>query len=539
MPNSSKTIQIKNDRLFLNSFKLLTILLIIIGIILRFINLDGKISWADETFTYLRIYGHTKADLMQEVVKSQILTAGTLLEKYQSPGVSKTIIDTVKGLALEDPKHPPLYFVITNLWVQCFGSTVAATRSFSAFISLLIFPTLYWLCQELFQSKIVGLVAIAFIAVSPFHLVYAQEARMYSLYTLTILLSSAALLRAMRLNTKLSWSTYSVSLVLGFYTHLLFSVVAIGQGIYLAVNQGILTRKTLIAYLSALLAGIISFLPWLFLIITQSEKVQETIEWAKYTLPLHDLVDAWQIHWARIFFDITAEYSYPNKLQNNLWFLIIRLLVILLFYAIYFLYRKTPKSTWSFILILILLTALTQAIPDIIFGGIRSINPRYSIPVYLGCHLAIAYLFAQKTILSPDITIRKHLWRLLLVGLIFMQIISSVIILPKKAWWNKAYNTDNISIVNIIKQSPNSLIICAECNQDWGWGNVLSISYLLEPQTKFQLFPGTNIQQIPDTFSDLFFLNASEKLQASLKKEHNWEIASVFKKNLSLWKLKP
>ncbi|MEJ6487002.1 glycosyltransferase family 39 protein [Nostoc punctiforme UO1] len=302
MPDSSKTIQKNHNDLFFNSFNLLTIVLIVIGILMRFINIDGKITWADETFTYLRIYGHTKSDLMQEVVNSQILTAGTLLQKYQSTGVGKSMIDIVRGLAVEDPKHPPLYFVMTNLWVQCFGSTVAATRSFSAFISLLIFPALYWLCQELFQSKIVGLVAIAIIAVSPFYLVYAQEARMYSLYTLNILLSSAALLRAMRLNTKPSWSIYSITLLLGLYTHLLFSLVAIGQGIYVAVNQGLRARKILIAYLSAFLAGILAFLPWLFLIITQSDKVQETINWSKRIVPLNSLVDTWQIHWARIFF---------------------------------------------------------------------------------------------------------------------------------------------------------------------------------------------------------------------------------------------
>ncbi|MEH1822663.1 MAG: glycosyltransferase family 39 protein [Nostoc sp.] len=538
MPNSSKTIQKNHDDLFFNSFKLLTIVLIFIGILMRFINIDEKITWADETFTYLRIYGNTKSDLMQEVVNSQILTAGTLLQKYQSPGVGKSIIDIVKGLAVEDPKHPPLYFVMTNLWVQCFGSTVAATRSFSAFISLLIFPTLYWLCQELFQSKIVGLVAIAIIAVSPFYLVYAQEARMYSLYTLNILLSSAALLRAMRLNTKPSWSIYSVTLLLGLYTHFLFSLVAIGQGIYVAVNKGLRARKILIAYLSAFLAGIFAFIPWLFLIITQSDKVQETINWSKRIVPLNDLVDAWQIHWARIFFDITSDYRYPDQLQNSLWFLIIRLLVILLFYAVYFLVRKTPKSTWSFVLILISLTALTQAIPDVIFGGLRSGVMRYSIPVYLGCHLAMAYLLAQKTILSPGMKMHKHLWRLLLLGLIFLQIISCVIILPKKTWWNKAYSSDNIPMANIIKQFKNPLIICLECGKDSGWGNVLSISYLLEPQTKFQLFPSTNIKQIPDIFTDVFFLNASEKLQDTLKKEHDWNIALVFKHSQSLWKLK-
>ncbi|MEH1827310.1 MAG: glycosyltransferase family 39 protein [Nostoc sp.] len=538
MPDSSKTIKKNHDDLFFNSFKRLTIVLIVIGILMRFINIDEKITWADETFTYLRIYGNTKSDLMQEVVNSQILTAGTLLQKYQSPGVGKSIIDIVKGLAVEDPKHPPLYFVMTNLWVQCFGSTVAATRSFSAFISLLIFPALYWLCQELFQSKIVGLVAIAIIAVSPFYLVYAQEARMYSLYTLNILLSSAALLRAMRLNTKSNWSIYSVTLLLGLYTHFLFSLVAIGQGIYVAVNKGLRARKILIAYLSAFLAGIFAFIPWLFLIITQSDKVQETINWSKRIVPLNDLVDAWQIHWARIFFDITSDYRYPDQLQNSLWFLIIRLLVILLFYAVYFLVRKTPKSTWSFVLILILLTALTQAIPDVIFGGLRSGVMRYSIPVYLGCHLAMAYLLAQKTIISPRMKMRKYLWRLLLLGLIFLQIISCVIILPKKTWWNKAYSSDNIPMANIIKQFKNPLIICLECGKDSGWGNVLSISYLLEPQTKFQLFPSTNIKQIPDTFTDVFFLNASEKLQDILKKEHDWNITLVFKHSQSLWKLK-
>ncbi|MBO3462183.1 glycosyltransferase family 39 protein [Aetokthonos hydrillicola Thurmond2011] len=538
MPDSSKTIQRRNDDLFLNIFKVLTIVLIVIGIFLRFINLDGKISWADETFTYLRIYGHTKSDLMQEVVNSHILTAGTLLEKYQSPTVGKTIIDTVKGLATEDPKHPPLYFLLTHLWVKFFGNTVAATRSFSAFIGVLVFPTLYWLCQELFQSRIVGLMAIATIAASPFHLIYAQEARMYSLYTLIILLSSAALLRAMRLNTKLSWGIYSISLLLGFYTHLLFSLVAIGQLTYVVFNQGIRTDKILIAYLKALLAGILPFLPWLFLIIIQLDKVQETIEWAKYTLPLNDILDGWQIHWARNFFDITTQYSYQDKLQNNLWFFIIRFLVFLLFYAIYFLYQKTPKTTWSFIVILISLTALTQAVPDIIFGGIRSVQVRYAIPVYLGCHLAIAYLFAQKTILSPDKRINKNLWRLLLVVIICLEIISCLIILPKNTWSNKAYSSDNIPIVNIIKQSPNPLIICSECGQDWGWGNVLSISYLLEPKTKFQLFSGIDIKQNPDGFSDLFFLNASQELQNTLKKEHNWEITSVFKNSQSLWKLK-
>lgn len=516
--------------------KFLIIILLLIGIFLRFANLDKKISWADETFTYLRIYGHNKSELMQEVQKSQILSPEYLIQKYQLPVNGKNITDTIKGLALEDPKHPPLYFVLTRFWVDCFGNTVAATRSFSAFISLLVFPCLYWLCWELFQSQTVGLVAIAILSVSPFHIVYAQEARMYSLFTMLILLSSASLLRAMRINTKLNWSVYAVSLSLGFYTHLLFSLVAIGQGIYVAITQAFRLNKTFIYYLYSVLIGLLTFLPWGLKILTQSVQVQKTIEWSSTTISLSNLVDAWQIHLSRIFFDITPEYSFPDKLHNNLWFFMIRAISLLALYSIYFVYKKTQARIWLFIFLLIGLTSLSQAIPDVLFGGIRSIIPRYSIPVYLGLHLCISYLFTQKINFNSHRLI-SQIWAILLVGLISLELISCYIIFPKTVWSNKAYNSNNIPIVNIINQAKKPLLICSDCGRDWGWGNILSISYLLEPNVKLQLFPGINITTDFNNFSDVFFLNASEKLRNNLKKEQNLNISLLYKKNLSLWKL--
>ncbi|NER30255.1 MAG: hypothetical protein F6J89_22180 [Symploca sp. SIO1C4] len=68
-------------------------------------------------------------------------------------------------------------------------------------------------------------------AVSPFQVLYAQEAREYSLWTVTILLSTAALLKAMRSPSHSSWGIYTVSLTLGFYKTILSTLVAMGQGI--------------------------------------------------------------------------------------------------------------------------------------------------------------------------------------------------------------------------------------------------------------------------------------------------------------------
>lgn len=83
-----------------------------------------------------------------------------------------------------------MYFVMVKQWVQWFGNSITITRSFSALVSLLAFPLIYLLCQELFNSSVIGWIAVSLLAVSPLHILYAQEARSYSLWTVTILLSS-------------------------------------------------------------------------------------------------------------------------------------------------------------------------------------------------------------------------------------------------------------------------------------------------------------------------------------------------------------
>jgi len=73
-------------------------------------------------------------------------------------------LDTVKGLATEEPQLSPVYFILARFWVQLFCPQVAAVRSISAWISLLVFPSVYWLCWELFRSVSVGWMAVTIVA---------------------------------------------------------------------------------------------------------------------------------------------------------------------------------------------------------------------------------------------------------------------------------------------------------------------------------------------------------------------------------------
>jgi uncharacterized membrane protein len=212
--------------------KILVIIFMGLSIFCRFTNLGQKIYSSDENWTSVAISGHTLDELKQEVSQNQGIIPISNFDKYQHINLDRGVADTVNYLITSDPQHPPLYYVMVRLWAQVFGDSSAGVRSLSAVISLLIFPTVYWLCLELFDSAVVGWLAMALIAVSPLQLYFAQEARQYTLWMVEILGSSAALLRAMRQENKSNWALYSLSLVLGLYTHLFTGLIMISHGIY-------------------------------------------------------------------------------------------------------------------------------------------------------------------------------------------------------------------------------------------------------------------------------------------------------------------
>jgi len=83
---------------------------------------------------------------MQQDFQGKTISIEDWQRKYQQINPEKTGLNTVKGLATEEPQLSPLYFILAGFWVQLFGPQVATVRSLSAWISLLVFPRVYWLC---------------------------------------------------------------------------------------------------------------------------------------------------------------------------------------------------------------------------------------------------------------------------------------------------------------------------------------------------------------------------------------------------------
>jgi len=506
--------------------RFLIVVVLVLGIFFRFANLGQKIYWVDESYTSLRISGYTEAELIQEVGDGKVRNI-KYLQKYQRLNSEKTVVDTVKGLALEEPQLAPLYFVATRLWVQLFGDSVAVTRSMSAVFSLLALPCMYWLCLELFDSSLTAWLAVSLLAISPFQIVYAQEARPYSLFVLIILLSSAALLRGMRLKTNSSWAIYAATVALGFYTHLLFALVLLGHGIYVAISEKLRFNKTVIGYFLAASAGFIAFFPWTVVYLINSKNVSHKTAWMSVKTPISNLVKHWVLNITKQFFDVGI-YSDLPRLYFLLTIPVILIALIMVGYSFYLLLSQTERRVWLFVMTLTCVTVAIFLPADLIKGGVRSINTRYMIPCYLGMQIAVAYFLTVK-ITSPQVTMQwQKLWRLALAALLSIGIISCCIYLPADSWWNKGRSYMNIPIARTLNSASRPLLIT-----DLGaynvnkLGDLLCLSYLINSQANFLILPPKMVK-IPQNFKEIFLYAVSPKSKTEIEKNTRDETQTIY-----------
>ncbi|MEO1134143.1 MAG: glycosyltransferase family 39 protein, partial [Cyanobacteria bacterium J06639_1] len=205
--------------------------LVVAGIGFRCANLDLKPYSHDEAYTSIRAVGQTRMDFDTTWFQNRVATIDDL-RAYQVIQPGSTAWDTVRSLQLEDPQHPPLYFLLARGWMNLFGDSVTATRSLAVLFSVLALPAMYVLGLELFGNPLSGWLAMVVFALAPFDIHFAQTARQYSLLTGTILLSSIFLLRAVRSRQWSHWFGYVATSVVGLYAHPFFILNAIAYGAY-------------------------------------------------------------------------------------------------------------------------------------------------------------------------------------------------------------------------------------------------------------------------------------------------------------------
>ncbi len=167
--------------------------------------------------------------------------------------------------------QPPLYYYLLHGWIGWMGDDEIGLRSLSLLFGLLTVPLIYAVTVELFRSSLAGLLAALLLAVSPLHIWYGQEARMYTLLTFLGLLSGYLLLlltgrELSRGKQAALWLAYALTGIAAIYTHYFAFFLLAFQGVYLLLawwGRGFRPRSLLLGGAAAGLTILLAYLPWL------------------------------------------------------------------------------------------------------------------------------------------------------------------------------------------------------------------------------------------------------------------------------------
>ncbi|MBF0188229.1 MAG: glycosyltransferase family 39 protein [Magnetococcales bacterium] len=162
------------------------IAIICVAAVVRFVLLDAAPYWKDERFT---------VNLTQMDVAS------------------------ILGWGDKNDVHPPLYYLTVHYWIQIFGTSPMAFRSVSALLGTILIIPAWMVGRRLFGTVPAHGMALM-VAIVPFHVHHAQDARMYPLFLLCSLLALLAFLRLRDGVAGMGWkSVHVLAIVASLYTH--------------------------------------------------------------------------------------------------------------------------------------------------------------------------------------------------------------------------------------------------------------------------------------------------------------------------------
>ncbi len=142
---------------------------------------------------------------------------------YDEGWTSWAINQSWRGMMdlLARDNHPPLYFVLLRPWAAVLGHGDAALRAFSILPDLGTVALLYALGRRLWSTG-VGAVAALLAAISPPLVMYAQEARMYSLVAGLVVAATYCLagMSTAAATTRRRWALlYALCMAGALYSH--------------------------------------------------------------------------------------------------------------------------------------------------------------------------------------------------------------------------------------------------------------------------------------------------------------------------------
>ena len=459
---------------------MLVVLLLILALaaVLRLSHLELKVLSGDEIYSALRLSGNSMARVARELGDGQAHPVQEWQAQLQhQPGSSAA--DTVRSLAAEAPEHPPLFYLTARAWQRQSTAPPRELRLLPALYGIALIPAVALLAWELWRSPAATILSAAMVSISPFHVLYAQELREYSLWSSLTPLAAWLLLRALRLGRRSDWIRYGLALTLLLYAQ----VLSLGLLVAFSLLPLLATwRRRLPALLLTHVGALIAFTPWIW-VATQGEMLRRGSNiWTASSLPFPLLSWNWGLNLTRLWLDLDPGgriLSGDAPVQNGLRALAVFAVVTGTLLSWAWILRQQDRRPAVLMLAMLLSSVLPLIVADLVLGGSRSSVPRYPQPGYLAVQLTVAGA------ISHLLATRRFLGLTIAALIVTIGLYSSLNLLRSPFWWNKLGSIDQGQLAQEANRWPRPVVI-----SEGYLPRMLSLSTQLRDDAVLQVLPG-------------------------------------------------
>lgn len=421
-------------------------IILVVGAGLRFAYIVEQSLWHDEICTLAFVrgvdpYTFEGSDLSPV---EKIKPAATYVNTLAGEGFWSQI-----GRNVIHEGHPPLYYVALLGWCSLAGDSPLSLRSFSAVCSLLTIVVVFGLVRSMAGNS-VGVVAAALLAVSPYQVYYAIEARSYALEMCLVAVMIGVALVATRSKRPRRWVIVvgvgaAVTAALTHYYAVLFATSAlIAFWRYIDVK----TRKAAILPMAIGCGVLLTWTPILVLQISTQEGSHWTEGWPGLLTALGGVGSS-------VIEILTGPFGSASAIE--------KVLVALLVVAVCLLgWRKCSEQDRQAIASLVLLCVVFEALVicvDAITNHHTVLISRYAAVIHIPMVIAIA--IATRSV--------GRVGRVLITLVILQGLLASVLTArghraPKQALGDVGYyvssNADSEDVVIVVPSGPTLLGVC-------------------------------------------------------------------------------
>ena len=438
------------------------------GVFARFERLDYKIFWPDETYSMLRITGHTEKDILARVDRRvhTVEDLRTLDRLDPKLGYRATMLSM-----REEPQRGPLFYLVARSWATAFGDGVARMREFTAIFGAAGIVLAYLLGRRLTKSVLGGAVSAALVAVSPILLHLSRQVREYVCLADATLACALLLLASLERPTAWRWATYAVGSIAGFFISPIFVSVWAAHAVTVLSSRQ--PKRTIVGWLVAIACSAGACLPWFVDSVRAAPAHARDLAWLSNPYAPKALAVKWVFNVGAVFFD--------SEIVHHVFVLVLIPAFVIVAYAVVTAVRQFRDVRFA----LVISTVICGFAPSIAIDASKHTHfeavTRYQMVAWIGIEMLVVLAIAS-ALESVDLR-RTAVAAAAFLYLAAAGLFSFAFDRPYEVWWdNNGHLDDRAIAAAIASRGPRAVVLSSNAPI------LLTLARYLPDDTRIVLF---------------------------------------------------